>query len=33
VVSAAELVGELAKASFSRGERAVKDLFGRLPLT
>jgi hypothetical protein len=33
VVSAAELVGDLAKAGISRGERLVKDLFGRLPLT
>jgi hypothetical protein len=33
VVSAAGLVGDLAKAGISRGERLVKDLFGRLPLT
>jgi hypothetical protein len=32
-VSAAELVGDLAKAGVSRGERLVRDLFGRLPLT
>jgi hypothetical protein len=33
VVSAAELVGEMAKAGLSRGERLVRDLFGRLPLS
>ena len=32
VASAAELVGELAKAGLSRGERAIRDLLGRLPL-
>ena len=31
VASAAELVGELAKAGFSRGERLLKDVFSRLP--
>src|ERR1700730_5928516 len=33
VVSAAELVGDLAKGGFSRGQRLVRDRSGRLPLT
>jgi hypothetical protein len=33
IVSAAELVGEIAKAGVSRGERLVKGFFSRLPLT
>lgn len=32
VASAAEIVGEIAKAGLSAGERAVRDLFARLPL-
>jgi hypothetical protein len=31
VASAAEIVGELAKAGLSRGERLLKDVFSRLP--
>jgi hypothetical protein len=31
VASAAELVGELAKAGVSVGERLLKDVFSRLP--
>jgi hypothetical protein len=31
VASAAEIVGELAKAGLSAGERALKDVFSRLP--
>jgi hypothetical protein len=31
VGSAAELLGEVAKAGVSAGERLVKDLLGRLP--
>jgi hypothetical protein len=33
VASAAEIVGELAKAGVSKGERLLKDLLSRLPLT
>ena len=33
VLSAAEIVGELAKAGLSRSERLVKDMLGRLPLS
>lgn len=33
VVSAAEIVGELAKAGLSTGERLLKDVFSRLPLS
>jgi hypothetical protein len=33
VASAAELVGELAKAGFSRSERLLKDVVSRLPLS
>jgi len=32
VASAAELVGELAKAGVSTGERVLKDVLSRLPL-
>jgi hypothetical protein len=32
VASSAELIGELAKASVSRGERLLKDALSRLPL-
>jgi hypothetical protein len=32
VASAAEIVGELAKAGLSTGERLLKDVFSRLPL-
>jgi hypothetical protein len=32
VTSAAEIVGELAKAGLSTGERLLKDVFSRLPL-
>jgi hypothetical protein len=32
VASAAEIVSEIAKAGLSAGERAVRDLFSRLPL-
>jgi hypothetical protein len=31
--SAAELVGELTKSGFSRGERLIKDIASRLPLS
>jgi hypothetical protein len=31
VATAAELVGELAKAGVSAGERLLKDVFSRLP--
>ena len=31
VGSAAEIVGELAKAGLSAGERLLKDVFSRLP--
>jgi hypothetical protein len=33
VASAAEIVGELAKAGLSTGERLLKDVFSRLPLS
>jgi hypothetical protein len=33
VLSAAEIVGELAKAGLSRSERLVKDVLARLPLS
>jgi hypothetical protein len=33
VASAAEIVGELAKAGFSTGERLLKDVISRLPLS
>jgi hypothetical protein len=33
LISAAEIVGELAKAGVSRGERLVKDVLSRLPLS
>jgi hypothetical protein len=33
VASAAEIVGELAKAGFSTGERLFKDVLARLPLS
>jgi hypothetical protein len=33
VASAAEIVGELAKAGFSTGERLLKDVLSRLPLS
>jgi hypothetical protein len=33
VASAAEIVGELAKAGFSRSERLLKDVISRLPLS
>ena len=33
VLSAAEIVGELAKAGISRSERLVKDVLARLPLS
>jgi hypothetical protein len=33
LISAAEIVGELAKAGVSRSERLVKDLLSRLPLS
>jgi hypothetical protein len=33
VASAAEIVGELAKAGISTGERLLKDVFSRLPLS
>ena len=33
IASAAELVGELAKAGFSTGERLFKDALSRLPLS
>jgi hypothetical protein len=32
VASAAEIVGELAKAGVSKGERLLKDLVSHLPL-
>jgi hypothetical protein len=32
VASAAEILGELAKAGLSTGERLLKDVFSRLPL-
>ena len=32
VASAAEIVSEIAKAGLSAGERAIRDLFARLPL-
>jgi hypothetical protein len=32
LVSAAEIVGEFAKAGVSRGERLLKDALSRLPL-
>jgi hypothetical protein len=32
IASAAELVGELAKAGLSTGERVLKDVFSLLPL-
>jgi hypothetical protein len=32
LATAAELVGELAKAGASRGERLLKDALSRLPL-
>lgn len=32
VASAAEIIGELAKAGFSTGERLLKDVLSRLPL-
>ena len=32
VASAAEIVGELAKAGLSTGERLLKDVLSRLPL-
>jgi hypothetical protein len=33
VLSAAEIVGELAKAGLSRSERLLKDVLARLPLS
>ncbi len=33
LLSAAEIVGELAKAGLSRSERLVKDALSRLPLS
>lgn len=33
IASAAEIVGELAKAGLSTGERLLKDVFSRLPLS
>jgi hypothetical protein len=33
VASAAEIVGELAKAGLSTGERLLKDFLSRLPLS
>jgi hypothetical protein len=33
VASAAEIIGELAKAGLSRGERVLKDLFSHFPLS
>jgi hypothetical protein len=33
VASAAELIGELAKAGVSTGERLLKDVLARLPLS
>jgi hypothetical protein len=33
LASAAELVGELTKSGFSRGERLIKDIASRLPLS
>jgi hypothetical protein len=33
VSAAAEIVGELAKAGLSTGERLLKDVFSRLPLS
>jgi hypothetical protein len=33
VASAAEIIGELAKAGFSSGERLFKDVLSRLPLS
>jgi len=33
VASAAEIVGELAKAGLSRSERLLKDFVSRLPLS
>jgi hypothetical protein len=33
VAGAAELIGELAKAGFSTGERLFKDMLARLPLS
>jgi hypothetical protein len=33
VATAVEIVGELAKAGLSTGERVVKDLLSRLPLS
>jgi hypothetical protein len=33
VLSAAEIVGELAKAGVSRSERLMKDVLARLPLS
>jgi hypothetical protein len=33
VLSAAEIVGELAKAGLSRSERLMKDVLARLPLS
>jgi hypothetical protein len=33
VASAAEIIGELAKAGLSSGERLFKDVLSRLPLS
>jgi len=33
VATAAEVISELAKAGFSTGERLVRDIFSRLPLS
>ncbi len=33
VASAAEIVGDLAKAGLSAGERLIKDALSRLPLS
>jgi hypothetical protein len=33
LISAAEIVGELAKAGVSRSERLLKDALSRLPLS
>jgi hypothetical protein len=33
LISAAEIVGELAKAGVSRSERLLKDVLSRLPLS
>jgi len=33
VASAAEIIGELAKAGLSTGERVLKDVLSRLPLS